>query len=116
MLRVAFTELPVSGEGRDDFLRRLRAVPVLAAEARTHLDDVAADYADLAIHNLNNADGVGHGHPYRPTPPAGWRASTSCSESWRTSPAARTSAMTHNILFIVRREIRRVRGWRRRFL
>lgn len=71
MLRVTFTELPVDGPARDDFLARLRAVPVLVNEARRHLDDVAADYADLAIHNLSHADGVGHGYPYRAQPPAG---------------------------------------------
>lgn len=71
MLRVTFTELPLEGEALDDFLKQIRAVPVLVAEAYKHLDDVAADYADLAIHNLNAADGVGHGYPYRARPPAG---------------------------------------------
>ena len=71
MLRVTFTELPVEGAERERFLASLRSVPVLVAEAHKHLDDVAADYADLAIHNLSNADGVGHGYPYRATPPAG---------------------------------------------
>lgn len=71
MLRVTFTEVPVEGEARDEFLARIRAVPVLVDEARKHLDDVAADYADLALHNLSNSDGVGHGYPYRAEPPAG---------------------------------------------
>ncbi len=71
MLWVTFTELPVSGEKRDEFLERIRAIPPLVEAARRQLDDVAADYADLAIHNLNHADGVGHGHPYRAVPPAG---------------------------------------------
>ena len=71
MLRVTFTELPLEGEALDGFLKQIRAVPVLVAEAYKHLDDVAADYADLAIHNLNAADGVGHGYPYRTRPPAG---------------------------------------------
>jgi hypothetical protein len=71
MLRVTFTDLPVAGDARDTLLARLRAVPVLVGEARDNLDDVAADYADLAIHNLANADGVGHGYPYRAEPPAG---------------------------------------------
>ena len=71
MLQPAFTELPVTGEARDRLLRQLRAVPVLVEQARARLDEVAADYADLAIHNLTRADGVGHGHPYRATPPAG---------------------------------------------
>jgi hypothetical protein len=71
MLRVTFTELPVIGEARDEFIARLRAIPVLVVQARMRLDEVAADYADLAIYNLVNADGVGHGYPYRTTPPAG---------------------------------------------
>lgn len=71
MLRVTFTDLPLEGEALDSFLKQVRAVPVLVAEARKHLDDVAADYADLAIHNLNTSDGVGHGYPYRAKPPAG---------------------------------------------
>jgi len=71
MLRVTFTDLPLEGEALDSFLRQIRAVPVLVSEAQKHLDDVAADYADLAIHNLNASDGVGHGYPYRAKPPAG---------------------------------------------
>ena len=71
MLWVTFTELPVTGKERDTFLKRIRAIPRLVDAAQEQLDDVAADYADLAIHNLDNADGVGHGHPYRPVPPAG---------------------------------------------
>jgi len=71
MLWVTFTELPLGGQALEEFLDEIRAVPVLVEAARAQLDDVAADYADLAIHNLNHADGVGHGHPYRAVPPAG---------------------------------------------
>jgi hypothetical protein len=71
MLQVTFTELPVEGDELETFLARLRAVAVLAAEAQKNLADVAADYADLAIHNLSRSDGVGHGYPYRAVPPAG---------------------------------------------
>ncbi|MEJ2385010.1 MAG: DUF885 family protein [Xanthomonadales bacterium] len=71
MLWVTFTELPVTGAERDAFLERIRAIPLLVDAAQDQLDDVAADYADLAIHNLSHADGVGHGHPYRAVPPAG---------------------------------------------
>jgi len=71
MLWVTFTELPLEGQALEEFLDEIRAVPVLVEAARAQLDDVAADYADLAIHNLNHADGVGHGHPYRAVPPAG---------------------------------------------
>ena len=71
VLRVTFTTLPLSGDAQAEFLARIRAVPVLLGEAKKHLDDVAADYADLALHNLENSDGVGHGFPYREIPPAG---------------------------------------------
>jgi hypothetical protein len=71
MLRVTFTDLPLEGEALDSFLQQIRAIPVLVAEAHKHLDDVAADYADLAIRNLSMSDGVGHGYPYRAQPPAG---------------------------------------------
>ena len=71
MLWVTFTELPLEGKERESFLDEIRSVPKLVEAARRQLDDVAADYADLAIHNLNHADGVGHGHPYRAVPPAG---------------------------------------------
>jgi len=71
MWRVTFTALPVAGEAREEFLAQLRAIPVLVEQAKQVLDDVAADYADLALHNLSQPDGVGHGHPYRSIPPAG---------------------------------------------
>ena len=71
MLSVTFTGLPLEGEALDIFLQQIRAIPVLVAEAYKHLDDVAADYADLAIRNLSTSDGVGHGYPYRAQPPAG---------------------------------------------
>ena len=71
MLWPTFTELPVSGEQKTRLMAELRSMPVLIAQARETLDEVAADYADLALHNLSNSDGVGHGHPYRATPPAG---------------------------------------------
>lgn len=71
MLEVAFTELPAAGPALATLRRELRAVPVVAADASANLTAVAGDYADLALHNLSNADGVGHGHPYRAVPPAG---------------------------------------------
>lgn len=71
MLRVTFTDMPLEGDTKEEFLARIRAVPVLVSEAQKNLDDVASDYADLAIYNLNHSDGVGHGFPYRATPPAG---------------------------------------------
>jgi hypothetical protein len=71
MLRPTFAELPVEGTALTELERRLAAIPGLAAQGRENLVDVAADYADLAIFNLSNADGVGHGFPYRAEPPAG---------------------------------------------
>lgn len=71
MLRPAFTELPASGEALTEFERQLDAIPGLAEQAKRNLVDVASDYADLAIFNLSNSDGVGHGFPYRAEPPPG---------------------------------------------
>ncbi len=71
MLRMTFTELPVEGGELAELRLKLRAIPGLVEQARTNLVFVAADYADLAIFNLSNADGVGHGYPYRAVPPAG---------------------------------------------
>jgi hypothetical protein len=73
MLQVTFTELPVPKDRLADVRARLKRVPALAAAARQNLDAsiVPADFAKLALFNLTNSDGVGHGHPYRETPPAG---------------------------------------------
>lgn len=71
MLRITFTPLPVKGDGRRELQRRLRAIPKLVAQAERNLTEVAADYADLALHNLTAEDGVNHGYPYREVPPAG---------------------------------------------
>jgi hypothetical protein len=71
MQRLTFVQLPVAGEDLAALKIRLAAIPVLVDNAMRNLTEAAADYADLAIHNLANADGVGHGHPYREVPPAG---------------------------------------------
>ncbi|WP_185965168.1 DUF885 family protein [Glacieibacterium frigidum] len=71
MLDVSFAELPASGDKLEKLRKELRAIAPLAAAARRNLRDVPGDFADLALHNLNTADGVGHGHPYRTVPPAG---------------------------------------------
>ena len=71
MLLVTFTELPLGGREKPQFLEALATVAELCEQARANLAGVAADYADLAIRNLSHADGVGHGFPYRPTPPRG---------------------------------------------
>lgn len=71
MLNVSFAELPLKGAALTDLRKKLREMPAIVARAKSTLRNVPGDYADLAIHNLTNADGVGHGHPYRKVPPAG---------------------------------------------
>ena len=71
MQRVSFTELPVAGEERDRLVHRLQRITDLTASAKANLRDVPSDFADFALHNLSNSDGVNHGHPYREVPPAG---------------------------------------------
>lgn len=71
MLRLTFAELPLEDDALVQLSGRLASIPALVSQAQQNLTDVAADYADLAIFNLSNADGVGHGYPYRAVPPAG---------------------------------------------
>jgi hypothetical protein len=71
MLRITFADLPLSEAETVELTTRLEAISLLVEQARENLTEVAADYADLAIFNLTNADGVGHGYPYREAPPAG---------------------------------------------
>ena len=71
MLRITFTDLPLGNEETAALRTKLQAISLLVEQAKNNLTEVAADYADLAIFNLTNADGVGHGYPYRATPPAG---------------------------------------------
>jgi hypothetical protein len=71
LMRITFAELPVSGAAREELQGRLADVPTLLDRARAQLDDPAADYVSLALHNLTTHDGVGHGHPYRAVPPPG---------------------------------------------
>jgi len=73
LLRPAFTALPTPPDQVDTLETALRRVPALLAAARRNLDPalVPADFARLALFNLEHADGVGHGHPYRAVPPAG---------------------------------------------
>ena len=71
MLYPPMTELPVSGADKDRLQARLRLMPLITEQAKRTLKEAAADYADLALYNLENADGVGHNHPWRPVPPAG---------------------------------------------
>jgi hypothetical protein len=71
LLRVAFTDIPNDQEKLSALQRQLRQIAPMLAQARTSLTEPAADYADLALFNVENSDGVNHYHPYRATPPAG---------------------------------------------
>ncbi|WP_252260363.1 DUF885 family protein [Erythrobacter aurantius] len=71
LMRVAFTEVDEDGDDVTALRARLRSVPPMLAAARANLTEVAGDFADLALHNLENSDGVNHYHPYRAVPPAG---------------------------------------------
>ncbi len=71
LLDIGFAELPAKGEALTRLKARLADVPRMTAVAKANLKNVPGDYADLALHNIDTADGVGHGHPYRPVPPAG---------------------------------------------
>lgn len=71
MRRPTFTSLPIDGDKLRKLQVELLAVSHLVVQAKANLTDVAADYADLALFNLSNSDGVGHGYPYRQEPPAG---------------------------------------------
>lgn len=71
MQRLTFVDLPVGSEQLTKLNEDLDATILLAALAKQNLNDVPYDFAALAIHNLTQSDGVGHGHPYRAVPPAG---------------------------------------------
>jgi hypothetical protein len=71
LMRVAFAEVPAPADRRERLRAQLRAVPPMLAAARGNLSEVAGDFADLALFNLENSDGVNHYHPYRAVPPAG---------------------------------------------
>lgn len=71
LLRVAFTTLPAQGPAENRLREQLVQVPAMLAAARANLTEVAGDFADLALFNLANSDGVNHYHPYRAVPPAG---------------------------------------------
>jgi hypothetical protein len=64
-----FTELPAKDAG--ELAGKLRSVPEILEQARGNLTEAGGELTALAIRNLEQADGVGHGHPYRETPPAG---------------------------------------------
>jgi hypothetical protein len=65
LLRVAFTEIPTEPQRQKQLQMQLAQIPPLLLQARSNLDAVTADYADLALFSLENSDGVNHYHPYR---------------------------------------------------
>lgn len=69
--RVPFTPLPLTGDAVTQFRARLAAVPGILEQARANVTEGAGELTRLALFNLENADGVGHGHPYRAVPPPG---------------------------------------------
>ena len=71
LLKVAFSEILSEPSKLAELRLQLRQVAPMLRHARSNLTDPAADYADLALFNLENSDGVNHYHPYRTTPPAG---------------------------------------------
>ena len=71
LMGVAFSEVTGSEADIARLRARLAMVAPMLASGRQNLTEVAGDFADLAIHNLENSDGVNHYHPYRAVPPAG---------------------------------------------
>jgi hypothetical protein len=67
----AYPDLPVQGDRLERVRTRLEGVPKILSQARANLTKGAAEFAKLAIYNLDHADGVGHGMPFRAVPPAG---------------------------------------------
>ncbi len=71
LLKVAFTDIPATPAESATLRTQLRLITPMLDQARARLTAPAADYADLALYNLEHSDGVNHYHPYRATPPAG---------------------------------------------
>jgi hypothetical protein len=69
--RVAFQELPASGEKLSELESRLQAVPTFLDQAKGSLTQGAGELSKTALRDLQQPDGVGHGHPYRDVPPEG---------------------------------------------
>ena len=69
--RLAFHDFPLGEEELARLATQLGGVPGFLALARENLTGAGGELTMLALRNLVTADGVGHGHPYRETPPAG---------------------------------------------
>ncbi len=68
---VAFQELPASGEKLSELESRLQAVPTFLDQAKGSLTQGAGELCKTALRDLQQPDGVGHGHPNRDVPPEG---------------------------------------------
>ena len=71
LLKVAFSDIPSENAKLTELRVQLRQIAPMLRHARSRLTEPAVDYADLALLNLENSDGVNHYHPYRASPPAG---------------------------------------------
>ena len=69
--RLAFSDMGADGEAMERIRARLEAIPAIMEAAKTNLTEGGADFLALARFNVRNPDGIGHGHPFRVTPPAG---------------------------------------------
>ncbi len=69
--RLAFRDLPLSGNELSELDSRLEAVPAFLDQAKRNLTEGAGELCKTALRDLQQPDGVGHGHPYREVPPAG---------------------------------------------
>ncbi len=69
--QVAFQELPLTGDELRTLETRLEAVPPFLEQAKGNLTEGAGELCRTALRDLQQPDGVGHGHPYRDVPPAG---------------------------------------------
>jgi hypothetical protein len=69
--RVAFHQLPAGSDELAVLEDRLAAVPVFLERARGRLTEGAGELRATALRDLQQHDGVGHGHPTRKAPPEG---------------------------------------------
>jgi len=69
--QLPFTRLPVAADQLPAFRTRLASVSKVVERAKVNLTEGGGEFTAQAIRNLEVADGVGHMHPVRPTPPPG---------------------------------------------
>ncbi len=69
--RLPLTDTPIPASQIAAFRRQLAAVSTITAQAKANLTEGASEHTKAAIRNMEQADGVGHGFPYRAVPPAG---------------------------------------------